>query len=783
MRLKILLALMITATAAAFAVAPNVGQNGVNPAGAQRGTEVEVKLSGDRLADAQEVFFYEKGIECVKIVQATNSSVTALFKISPDCRLGEHNLRVRTAGGISALRIFYVGALPNVEEKETAREPNNDPAHAQKIPLNCTVNGRIETEDVDYFEVEAKKGQRLSAEVEGARLGRTMFDPYVAIHDAKGVVLAEDDDTALATQDSFLSLIAPEDGKYFIELRDSSYSGAGHHYRLHVGTFPRPQAVYPVGGRMGEVVDAKFIGDAAGDFTQKLKLPAKPMAKFSALAEHDGLAPSPDWMRVSPFSNVLEVEPNDTTTNATVAPGAWPVAFNGIISKKGDVDFFRFTAKKDDSLDVQVWARRLGSPLDSLLQVLNSKGSVMSSADDSNGSADSAVRVRIPADGDYYVKVTDHQGRGGPAFTYRVEVTEPTPLVTLSIPDTARYDNETRKSIVVPRGNRFAIQLNALRADFNGALDYKFAGLPNGVTYHTDTLSNGVATQVVVFEAADDAPVGGNLLTPVAKSTDPVKPVESQFRHRVEWVRIQNATVYSLSDAHQIAAVVTEEVPFKVRIVPPKVAIVQNGTLDLKIEAERQDGFDEPITVKMIWNPSGLGSLPDMVIPKGTNSVMYRVTANGGAETRVWKIAVTASATVKGGPAYVSSQLMPLEVAKPFVEGKLDIASVERGKTTRVVCKLNQKIPFEGKASIKLVGLPANATTKDLEITKDTTEAVFEIETTEKAQPGVTKNLFCSVVVTQHGEPVTHTIASGGIFRVDAPRVKLAGTTTSAVKK
>src|ERR1051325_5824643 len=257
----------------------------------------------------------------------------------------------------------------------------------------------------------------------------------------------------------------------------------------------------------------------------------------------------------------------------------------------------------------------------------------------------------------------------------------------------------------------------------------------------------------------------------------------SLFRHPVEWVRIQNATVYTHSEVHQIASAVTEEVPFKINIVEPRVPIVQSGTLDLKIVADRQDGFDEPITVKMVWNPPGLGSLPDMTIPKGTNSVVYHVTANSGADLRKWKIAVVASATVKGGTAYVSSQLATVEVAAPYVSGKIDLTSIERGKNGKLVCKLDQKLPFEGKAAVTLVGLPHAVTAKDVEITKDTKEIVFDIETSEKTQPGLTKNLFCSVVVKKNGEPITHNIAQGGVLRVDAPRVKLAGTSTTAVKK
>ena len=136
------------------------------------------------------------------------------------------------------------GALKDVTEVE----PNNDFAKPQPIAMDSTVNGVAENEDVDYFVVEAKKGERISAEVEGIRLGITLFDPYVAIMDAKRFELASSDDAALIWQDGFASIVAPEDGKYIIQVRESAYAGNGNClYRLHVGDFPRATATVPAG--------------------------------------------------------------------------------------------------------------------------------------------------------------------------------------------------------------------------------------------------------------------------------------------------------------------------------------------------------------------------------------------------------------------------------------------------------------------------------------------------------------------------------------------------------
>lgn len=751
-----------------FAVAPSV--TGLTPVGGQRGSHVEVVFKGDRLADAQEVLFYSPGITAEKFVETADKQLKVTLAIAPDCHLGEHALRIRTAGGISPLRIFYVGPFPSVEEKE----PNSTRPKAQRIALNSTVQGTIGSEDVDYFTVTARKDQRLSVEIEGARLGRTMFDPYVAIHDADGKLLARCDDTPLLGHDGFVSILAPRDGDYVVEVHDMAYSGAGHFYRLHVGTFPRPAGIFPLGGRVGETLQASLLGDPAGDFTQAVTLPPAPEARFGVVADHDGVAPSANWMRATDMPNAASVKLGTSPAKAPLVNQEPPFAFNGLLETKGEPAFFRLQARKNQNLEFQVFARRLGSPIDSVLTVLGPKGNSLGSNDDAAGNPDSMVRVRIPDDGEYTVKVADQLGRGGALFTYRVEVREVQPAVTLSIPDTARYDNETRKSIVVPRGNRFAVLMNLTRDSFNGDLNVVCDGLPAGITMRADTVPGSLSAVPVVFEAEADAPVAGKLLTPVAvaSSGEKEKAPASRFRHTVEWVRIQNDTVYVRSEVGQIAAAVVEEVPFAVRIVEPQVPLVQSGEMNLQVVAERKEGFDEPITVKMLWNPPGVSALPDVVIPKGATSVIYKLNSTAKAEVRTWKIAVVAGATVKGGTAYVSSQLAPLEIAPAFLFGKMELTKVERGQTARMVCALEQKIPFTGTAVARLIGLPDNVSAREVELTKDSTQLEFEIVTTEKSPIGVTKNLACNVVVTQHGEPISHTIAPGGILRIDAPRGK-----------
>ncbi len=100
----------------------------------------------------------------------------------PDCQLGIHAIRLRSLGGVSNLRTFTVGNLPEVKETE----PNNDPEQAQPIPLNVTVSGVVQAEDIDHFVVELKQGDRLNVGARRIAAGNTtFFDPVLSILDGR----------------------------------------------------------------------------------------------------------------------------------------------------------------------------------------------------------------------------------------------------------------------------------------------------------------------------------------------------------------------------------------------------------------------------------------------------------------------------------------------------------------------------------------------------------------------------------------------------------------------
>ena len=271
-----------------------------------------------------------------------------------------------------------------------------------------------------------------------------------------------------------------------------------------MGTFPRPLAVYPAGGRPGETLEVRWLGDVAGPWSEKIVLPRVARADFGLLA-HDagGIAPSPNLFRISDLKNVMEKEPNDTPAQAT--PVEAPAAFNGVIEKRGDVDCFKFRAKAGQVFDIRVYARALRSPLDSVLSIRRSNGAVIAANDDTD-TPDSYLRFSAPADDEYIVSIWDQLKQGGPEYVYRIEVTLVQPRITLGLPERDQFVEITAP---VPAGNRLALMVAAQREDFGGDVALELKNVPAGLTAELVPMTGDESQTPLLLSAAPGATTGG----------------------------------------------------------------------------------------------------------------------------------------------------------------------------------------------------------------------------------------------------------------------------------
>ena len=763
---------MLTAVGAAVATDAAVASypqlSIILPRGMQRGGERELTLQGARLKDAEEILFHAPAglsVTTPLVVRAItpvdDNTIKATVFVPDDYPLGEQLLQIRCKSGISDFRSVRIGALPVADEKE----PNGSLPEAQTLDLNVTVQGVVENEDVDLYAVKLAKGQRLGVDVEALRLGSHLFDPAVSILDAKRFEVATADDSPVAQQDGVLSFVAPEEGTYYVQVRETSYAGDGNcRYRLHIGTFPRPTAVYPAGGKAGETTSVTFLGDAAGGIVQEVAVPPTGSVLPLFAKDANGICPSSIPFRITAFGNLLEVEPNNAPAEATT--GESTLAFNGIVGTDGDVDCFRFAATKGQAFDVECFARRIRSGLDPVLNILRADGAGIAGNDDSRG-PDSYLRFEVPEDGQYVIRVADHLGRGRPDFVYRVELQPVTPSLTLSIPRVDRY-SQTRQQIMVPRGNRYAVLVNAARTNFGGDLILEPGALPAGMTAAFREMPGAVSQMPVVFEATADAPIAGGLVSLEARPKDATVKVRGAFENFADFVLGQpNNAVYYGAKVDKLAMAVVEPLPFQLEILQPKAPLARNGIMNIKVVVKRGEGFAQPITIEFPFRSPGIGAGPSITIPADQTEGLYTLNADGNAALGIWPVYCIAQADA-GGPAWAASQLATLEVVDPYTVATLARASCEQGQVAQVVCTLEPKAPFEGEAVARLLGLPPETSAEELKFTKDTTELVFQVKTSDKTPVGNHKTPFVEMVATVAGEAVTMR-GGGAEIQVAAP--------------
>ena len=757
---------LLTSTVCAMPAAPASPQlTLIMPRGVQRGHEHVLTFHGRRLEDAQEVFFYDKGITVKTIKQVNANQVKVTVIVAKDCRVGEHFAQLRTRSGISDYRNFFVGVLPAVAEVE----PNSDFAKPQKVSLNHTIAGVVTSEDVDHYAVEARKGQRLSVEIEGIRAAGAFWDPFIAILNKDRFEIASSDDTPLLKQDGHLSVIVPEDGTYTILVRDSSYQGNGAcRYRLHVGNFPRPTMAFPAGGPAGTEMDIKFLGDPTGVLTRKFKVPSQPSFRQGIHYEdNNGMTPSPVAFRISNLKNAFEIEPNNQRNQPS--PAKFPCALNGIIGQPGDRDYFKVSGKKGQVWDIECFARRIRSGLDPVINIYNGRGQRIAGNDDARGQ-DSYLRYTLPADGDYLVQIRDHLRRGQADFVYRIEIKPPRRSLSVSIPRVDRY-SQRRQTIVVPQGGRFASLVSARRSGFGGQLVLDDNEMPQGITAKAEPMAANLNLMPVVFSAAADAPLSGKLVDFKLRHIDAKQNIRGGFFNVADLVLgpPNNSRFYG-GNVNRLAFAVVDKLPFRLELVQPTAPLVRNGRKNLKIKVHRDSNFKGAVTLQFPFRPPGVGTRNTVVVPANATEASYPINANGSAQLGKWPIYVLGSANVKGN-AWVSTQLAYLEITQPIVTVTLKRTSTERGKPTQIYCKLNKISDFAGEATAQLYGTPAGVVVTPQKFTKDTKELTFPVTTTNKSPIGKHKSVFCQVVIQKNGEPV---VSTAGVveFQITRPPVK-----------
>jgi hypothetical protein len=291
---------------------------------------------------------------------------------------------------------------------------------------------------------------------------------------------------------------------------------------------------------------------------------------------------------------------------------------------------------------------------------------------------------------------------------------------------------------------------------------------PPAVTMHSPSIPRSTNSFPVVFEATPDAPVAGGLFPFSLRSTGDRAGLTGSLIDTIHHVDINNEGPYHSVSLDRIATAVTTEAPFRIDLDPPSVPIVRNDTLGLKVKATRNEGNSGKIMVRFLWNPPGVSESVSIDISGDKSEIVYELNANNDAAIAEWKVCVLAEADTPQGPVLVSSSLVPLKIAEPYISMTLDMAATEPGKNTAIIAKNEVLHPFEGDATVALLGLPHGATAPATRFNKSSTELTFPITIAADAAIGKHSSVFCKVSVPGTGTGISRQVAMGGTLRIDA---------------
>jgi len=436
-----------------------------------------------------------------------SEDVVLQVTLAPDAGPGRRELRLRTAGGLSNPVVFYVDRLPEYTEKESP-----DPEPIPSLPV--VINGRIMPGDVDRFTLTLQKGQKAVMAAAARDLIPYLadavpgwFQATLALYDANGAEVAYADDFRF-DPDPVLCFDVPADGTYTLEIKDAVYRGREDFvYRITIGELPFITGIFPLGGPAGAETPVELTGwnlprkqltvSAGGPCILPISLSKAGLVSnhvpFSVdtlpeclEAEH---ADDPiEHKSASDDPRVTRNESRETTDKSRSTLNVerstlnvrLPIIINGRIDPPGDSDVFCFEGRAGQQIVAELTARRLNSPLDSLLRLSNAAGDVIAANNDCEDKAagltthhaDSYLSLALPADGTYHLCIGDAQHKGGPAYAYRLRISEPRPDFELRI---------VPAGVNVRAGASAALGVYALRKDgFTGDIQLSLADAPQG---------------------------------------------------------------------------------------------------------------------------------------------------------------------------------------------------------------------------------------------------------------------------------------------------------------
>jgi hypothetical protein len=419
--------------------------------------------------------------------------------IASDAKPGPREIRLVTTKGVSNPMIFCVGQVPEIARKpmlsatiqvlgkeESALRKRPDDEIEQRFVAPCVLNGQIASGEVNRYRFEARKGQQLVISTEARTLVPYIadavpgwFQPVLQLRDAAGREVAYNDDYRFKPDPVVLCEV-PHDGEYVLDVTDAIFRGREDFvHRVTVGEVPFVTSIFPLGCRAGETPAIETQGwNLKGAKIAPPPKDAPPGVHMLTAADKNGTVSNRVPFAVDTLPECLENEPNNDPPHAQTVE--LPIIVNGRIERPDDWDVFQFTGRAGEKVVAEVYARRLDSPLDSVLRVADAAGKVVAFNDDFEDAgsgvnthhADSYVMFELPTDGTYFVHLGDVARQGGPEYAYRLRISAPQPDFALRV---------VPSSLALRGKSTSALTVHVLRKDgYDGPISLDLKDPPEG---------------------------------------------------------------------------------------------------------------------------------------------------------------------------------------------------------------------------------------------------------------------------------------------------------------
>ena len=533
---------------------------------------------------------------------ALASIVYVEVTIAPDAEPGQRELRLATLRGVSNPLVFYVGQLPEISRKAMVTTPlqvlgkeeqalRKRPASEveDRVTIPCTLNGQIASGEINRYCFTARKGQNLVITTQARQLIPFIadavpgwFQPVLALYDAKGKEVAYGDDFRFKPDPTILYHV-PEDGEYGLAVYDAIYRGREDFvYRITIGEVPFVTNLFPLGSQVGAspVIKVKGWNLGASEISPPATNAEPGICPLTTLK--DGYVSNPLPFELDALPEVMDKEPNNAMAKAQKV--TLPAVVNGRIEPQGDWDVFQFTARSNDTIVAEVDARRLDSPLDSVLKLTDATGKLVALNDDredlaagiNTHHADSYLMATLPADGTYYVHLGDTARNGGEEYGYRLRLSAPQPDFALRVvPSSASMRSKGTATLNV----------HVIRKDgFTGPIKITLKDPPPGFSANpvslvgTQTVARlNLKTDLVATKEPVALSIAGSAKIQDQEVTHEVVPAEDRMQAFL-WRHLVPAT-----DLRVLVYDPSYQRPPK-RIAPPRPPVSTNAVAEAKTE-------------------------------------------------------------------------------------------------------------------------------------------------------------------------------------------------------